>query len=233
MAQERVFQIISSAPLRQQVAEMLRRDFARGKFRPGQRLLERDLCEMTGVSRTSVREALRELETEGLVVTLPVKGPIVAPITLKAAEDIYEARLVLEGEISRLFARRAKAEDRAALHTSLAELDDAYLSGEIEQLLDAKERFYAILVRGADNAVLSLALRSIHVRSMQLRSIGISHPHRNEESHEQLKRLGAALLVGDEEAAWQRCREHVEGAAAAALSSLREQEKSSGHENVT
>jgi GntR family transcriptional regulator, trigonelline degradation regulator len=225
MSEARVFQIVSAAPLRQQVAAMLRKAFARGKFEPGQRLLERELCEMTGVSRTSVREALRELESEGLVVTLPVKGPIVAPITLKNAEELYESRGVLEGHMARLFARRALPQHRAALHAVVDELDQVYEAGDLESLLDAKERFYSILIEGADNSVLAGGLRSIHVRAMQLRSIGIARPHRNKESLTQMKALGAALLAGDEDLAWRCCQDHVAGAAQAALATLREREQ--------
>ena len=71
--------------LRQQVLEALRNAILDFQFKPGDRLVERELCEMTGVSRTSVREALRHLESEGLVENVPNKGPTVATLTVEDA----------------------------------------------------------------------------------------------------------------------------------------------------
>ena len=65
-------------------------------FEPGERLYEKELSEKLGVSRTSFREALRQLEAEGLVVTVPNQGPIVTKVSLKEAEDIYQIRELLE-----------------------------------------------------------------------------------------------------------------------------------------
>ena len=84
--------------LREIVLEKLRGAILNFQLMPGDRLVERDLCERLGVSRTSVREALRHLESEGLVEFADAKGPRVAIITLADACDIYELRCVLEGQ---------------------------------------------------------------------------------------------------------------------------------------
>jgi GntR family transcriptional regulator, trigonelline degradation regulator len=85
-----------AAPVRLQVAASFRSAILSGRFQPGDRLIEKDLCDLTGASRTSVREALRQLETEGLVQLVPNKGPIVASIDPKQARSIYQVRAVLE-----------------------------------------------------------------------------------------------------------------------------------------
>ena len=95
--------------LRQQVLDVLRNAILEARFKPGDRLIERELCELTGVSRTSVREALRHLESEGLVRNIPNKGPTVATVGLEEAQQIYEMREALEGQAGRLFAQRAPA----------------------------------------------------------------------------------------------------------------------------
>jgi DNA-binding GntR family transcriptional regulator len=84
-----------AAPVRLQVAASFRSAILSGRFQPGDRLIEKDLCDLTGASRTSVREALRQLETEGLVQLVPNKGPIVASIDPKQARSIYQVRAVL------------------------------------------------------------------------------------------------------------------------------------------
>src|SRR5258708_19994653 len=76
-----------------------------GTVKPGQRLVERELCEMTGVSRPSIREALRLLEADGLVNNVPHRGPVVSTISLEEAKQLYAARAVLEGFAGRECAR--------------------------------------------------------------------------------------------------------------------------------
>ena len=93
--------------MRHQVAEVLRAAITTGRFAPGQRLVEKDLCELTGVSRASVREALRQLESEGLIQTLPNRGPLVSRLSTQDAASIYQVRGALEALAAQLFANHA------------------------------------------------------------------------------------------------------------------------------
>jgi len=93
----------AAAPLRRQVVDELRHSIISGRLRPGARLVERELIAMMGVSRTVIREALRQLESEGLVAMIPNKGPVVRELTLVEAKDLYSIRAVLEGLAARLF----------------------------------------------------------------------------------------------------------------------------------
>ena len=106
-----------AAPLRHSVTENIRYAIATGRFKGGERLPERELCELTGVSRTLIREALRQLESEGLIEVVPHRGPVVATLSADQARDIYEVRIQLEGLACKLFAEKATmrdAERRAA-----------------------------------------------------------------------------------------------------------------------
>ena len=85
------------APIRSRVLDNLRQAILERKLAPGQRLIERELVELTGVSRTSIREALRELAAEGLVTTIPNKGTVVATVTAEEARQLYQVRSALEG----------------------------------------------------------------------------------------------------------------------------------------
>ena len=91
--------------VRAMVARKLREAIMSGTLKPGQRLVERELCELTGVSRPSIREALRLLEADGLVNTVPHRGPMVSTISLEEAKQLYAARAVLEGFAGRECAR--------------------------------------------------------------------------------------------------------------------------------
>src|SRR5690606_4359359 len=91
-----------AAPVRRQVAKVLREAITSGRFAPGQRLIEKDLCELLGVSRPSVREALRELESEGLIEIIPNRGPLVKRLTAADAASVYQVRAALEALAARL-----------------------------------------------------------------------------------------------------------------------------------
>lgn len=90
-----------AAPLREQVIEALRAAILEFGLTPGQRLVERELIEQLGVSRTTVREALRELTSEGLVTVVPQCGAIVSSPSPSEAEELYEARVALESLVVR------------------------------------------------------------------------------------------------------------------------------------
>src|SRR5262245_5016510 len=96
-----------AAPLRLQVLDSLREAIIAGRLAPGRRLTERELIEMLGVSRTVVREALRQLESEGLIANIPNKGPVVRELTPDEARDLYAIRSSLEGLAARLFVENA------------------------------------------------------------------------------------------------------------------------------
>jgi DNA-binding GntR family transcriptional regulator len=140
--QNQAFKLVrESAPLRKQVRDVLRAEIVSMRFKPGQRLLERELCELTGVSRTVIREALRALEAEGLVNVIPGKGPSVAPqVELEEARGLYETRAVLEGLAGRNFVERATLAERAALRLAdrgyVMETGSITLSGLGRELLD-------------------------------------------------------------------------------------------------
>ncbi|MEI9803979.1 MAG: GntR family transcriptional regulator [Pseudolabrys sp.] len=102
------FEILATAaPLRTEIEIRLRSAITQGRFHAGERLIERELCEMLGVSRPSLREALRQLEAEELVTLVPNRGPVVSEIGIDEARDIYEIRATLEGLVARLFVRNA------------------------------------------------------------------------------------------------------------------------------
>ena len=208
-----------SPSLRDQIAERLRASIVDGSLKPGSRLVERELCEQMGVSRPSVREAMRQLENEGLITNLPNRGPIVTAVSTKAAADIYQVRSALESLAARLFARNATEADMAAMKRCWEELQKVSGKAPLEYLA-VKDRFYSILLKGSGNDLVAhfggMALR----RFYQLRSISVSTTNRAEESRKEVKKLVDALLARDEEAAARACVEHVENTAEAVFRAL-------------
>jgi DNA-binding GntR family transcriptional regulator len=206
-----------AAPVRQQVAASFRTAILSGRFAPGVRLIEKELCELTGASRTSVREALRQLETEGLVEVLPNKGPIVASISTEQARSIYEVRGALESLAGASFAKYASDEQMQRLSAAVEDLAFAYDTGSIEEVLKAKGAFYAILLEGADNEIAASFLSMLQARISLLRRVSLGRPERLAVSIVEIRDIMAALKKRDAEAAAAACRRHVEAAADAAL----------------
>jgi DNA-binding GntR family transcriptional regulator len=183
-----------AAPLRQQVLDGLRRAIIDGRLAPGARLTERELTEMMGVSRTVVREALRQLETEGLIENIPNKGPVVRTLSLAEARDLYSVRAVLEGFAARLFADKATDAQIARLDEALVRVVAAYDSGDAAAVLDSKNSYYGVLFEGAGSETLSSMLATLHARIWRWRALGLTHPRRSDDrSRESVVSLQAVL----------------------------------------
>jgi GntR family transcriptional regulator, trigonelline degradation regulator len=207
-------------PLRNEVVERLRSAISKQLLPQGARLIERQLCEMLGVSRTLVREALRQLEAEGLVTIIPNRGPSVAVLDRETAKGIYEVRAVLEALAGELFVKRATEEDRQRLRAAFAAGKRALERGDNAGALDEWTRFYNALHAGARNESISAALWPLTGRTHILRLRSWSMPGRREESMKELEAMLDALLGDDPTRAWESCRTHVLNAAASALKSF-------------
>ncbi len=207
-----------AAPLRRKIAASIRAAVQTGALAPGMRLVEKDLCENLNVSRTSLREALRELEAEGLVES-GVRGLVVARITQAEARNIYAVRAALEGLVAAQFAEVAQDTDRMALDKVVASLAHAYEENDFAAILSEKDRFYEILCLGAKNAVVLDLLTRLNSRINRLRSLSRSHPARGADSLREIRAIADAMNARDPERAKAAAVHHVERAAEAALSS--------------
>lgn len=212
--------VTASPTLRKQVADTLRAAIANGELQPGERLIERVLCERIGVSRTSLREALRELENDGLVTNLPNRGLIISQLDAKIAKNVFDVRALLEGLISRLFCENATDAQIAACRMAFEDVKRAYGNDASSSPIEAKTRFYDVLMEGTDNPEAVRMLRSIHIRVSQLRVLSLSSSDRRKKSLKELSALVEAICARDCAMAETLSRNHVDEAAKAALSRL-------------
>jgi DNA-binding GntR family transcriptional regulator len=217
-----------AAPIRQQVAASFRSAILSGRFGPGDRLVEKELCELTGASRTSVREALRQLETEGLITIVPNRGPIVAQIDPIQARNIYEVRAALEGLAASLFVQNATKEQVGQLETAAEEVLKAYKVGDIDDILKTKDVFYDILLDGSQNDVARSVLAMMHARISLLRRVSLGQPARLAKSSAEIKSILRAIKARDADAARDTTVQHVHRAASAALSVVAHEHKKQG-----
>jgi DNA-binding GntR family transcriptional regulator len=209
-----------AAPVRQQVAEVLRSAITSGRFAPGQRLVEKDLCTLTGVSRASVREALRQLETEGLIDTLPHRGPSVAHLSPEDAASIYQIRGALEALAAQLFAQNASKEQVAELESSVKTLEAAYRGRDIEVIVSAKRHFYEVLIEGSGNNMIASVLNKMNARITMLRKVSLASPKRWPSSIREIRTVVRAIKKRDPQAAFAASQRHIQEAAKVALKTL-------------
>jgi DNA-binding GntR family transcriptional regulator len=211
-----------AAPLREQACEALRQAIIGLELPPGYRLVERELIQRLGVSRTTVREALRELESEGLVTVIPQRGAVVATLSAREAADLYEARVAIEALVVRRFVERAPDPAVAELRATIDEFASlTERGGDIRQMLAAKDRFYNVLVQGAGSPPLQQLLASLQARVRQLRATSLSQEGRPKRAAEELRDLVEAIAARDAAAAERLCSVHVRAAASTGMDALR------------
>lgn len=209
-----------AAPLRQQVENRLRRAILERRFKPGERLIERELCEILNVSKTAVRESLRRLEAEGLILSIPNRGPVVATLSLSDVKQIYQVREVLEGLAAREFARIASPEQRTALDAVWKRLLEAVSEEQDVPLVDIKEAFYEILLDGSGNAIAKQTLQTLNNRIRMLRETSLAVAARPLKTVEEIRLLMQAIAERNPQAAWEAAVAHVRSAMAAVLETL-------------
>lgn len=209
-----------AAPLRQQALERLRRSCIDGVYQPGERLTETTLCDDLGVSRTVVRETLRQLESEGLVEIVPNVGAVVRKVSPEEVGDLYEVRGVLESLIAKQCAIRATTEELDLLERCMEALNNQSRSkpDDIGALLELKDRFMTAMVEGSKNRVAGEMLGNIHARVSSFRAITLTAPGRIQHTIEELADLVAAIVDRDADRAADLAYVHVSKAAEIALS---------------
>lgn len=224
----------AAAPVREQVLETLRTEIIEGRFAPGRRLTERELTEMLGVSRTVLRESLRQLESEGLISLIPNKGPVVRALTVEEARELYRIRETLEGLGARLFAEKPDPHHLALLEDAFGEVERAYLGGDPRTILFAKNAFYDAIHTGAGSGTLSKMLSTVLAQIWRWRAMGLAHPRRSAgrsaESVAKLRDVVDAIKSGDGDRAEQAARVEARLAAAEVLRILDDLERRGGDE---
>lgn len=222
-----ILRLTELPPLRRdQALERLRNAIIAGHFKPGDRLIERELCERMGVSRTSIREALRHLEAEQLIQVEPRRGPVVTRITRKQIAEIYEVRALLEAALVRRFTETASNEDIAALRRIYEELRVTRARGEVARIVALTKRFIEHMMDVVDHELIGDMLRKLTARISVVRVLAIAVPGRLEESGRELAIVMEAIERRDSELAARSLTTYVQNAADAALKRYDENERS-------
>ncbi|MDH7639122.1 GntR family transcriptional regulator [Sphingomonas oryzagri] len=210
--------------LREIALERLRTAIIEARFKPGERLTEAYLCDLLGVSRSVIREVLRHLEAEHLVVSVPHHGPTVAKLDRDSAVQIYDLRALLEGAAAKACAEHATKAQIDAIGKALEAIRRAYEGHDPRAVLTASQRFYQAIFTGAGHGIAWEIVQRINGRISQLRALTIAQPGRSTSGPVQLGRIFEAIEARDGDRASAACHDHVRAAAETALAKIAELE---------
>ncbi|MCG0277895.1 MAG: GntR family transcriptional regulator [Thermanaeromonas sp.] len=210
-------------PLREIVFETLREAILAGHLKPGERLMEVQLAEEMGVSRTPVREAIRKLELEGLVVMVPRKGAYVADISTKDIADVFEIRGALEALAAALACERITEEELEELERLLVKIAECAEKNDLETLVQLDTQFHDILYRASRNDRLVQIINNLREHIQRFRTSSLATPGRKRETVEEHKALVEAIASRNVELAQRLAQEHIENAENRLLEAIREE----------
>ncbi|HEY2756607.1 MAG TPA: GntR family transcriptional regulator [Pseudolabrys sp.] len=206
-----------SAPLRNKIIAAIRTAIETGVLVPGQRLIEKDLCEQLAVSRTSLREALREVQAEGILEYNSSRSLSVSSISIDDARNIYRLRSVLEALAVEQFIEQASDAQIKALLEESERLKAAYRSGVLEEILVAKRSFYDRICSGAKNPIAFDMINRLVLRTSSLRKRSLVRKERHQQSIKEIETLMKAIQRRDIARARAAAIEHVNNSARSAL----------------
>lgn len=206
--------------VRDHTLRKLRSAITAGAYPPGARLVERELCDAFGVSRTSVREALRQLQAERLVEVGPRRNIRVAAITAEDATDIYVLRELLETQAIRLFIKRADAKALKRLRQTHRDMRRALGKGDLIQLASIAGTFYETLLAGAKSRVIYEVALQLLARVNYLRFRSMSEPGRLDDGMREWDAMMEAIETGDPDAAAKAMTAHLRNSRAAIVQRL-------------
>lgn len=201
--------LLQPTTLRFEVEKYLRQAIITGEYKSGERLIERELCELLEVSRASLREALRTLEAEKLIYITPYRGPVVASINKKEAEDLLAMRGLLEGFAAREFVKKATDEQINELGKAVKAMMNEASSKNQQKLIKAKAHFYDILLAGAGNALLAETHFSLLRRGSLLRNTSIDRPERLSHALNEVQELFDCIAKRNPDLAQKAAEKHV------------------------
>ena len=202
--------------VRDHTVEKLRNAISAGLYPPGARLVERELCEALGVSRTSVREALRQLQSENLIEVGKRRSINVAVISSQDAEDIYQIREMLETTAIRRFVQHADPKEVK----QLVQIHKTIGKGDPRQMAAMAGEFYSMILQGARSRVISEVARPLMARVNYLRARSMSEPGRMDGGLREWETMVEAVVAGDADKAAAAMSEHLRNARKAIVARL-------------
>jgi DNA-binding GntR family transcriptional regulator len=211
-------------PLRDVVFNTLRQAILTGEFMPGERLMEVSLANRLGVSRTPVREAIRKLELEGLVVMIPRKGAEVARITVSDLKDVLEVRCHLEEFAATIACERITEEEKQELKVALKNFENAIAGKDLKMIAQKDVEFHDVIFRATKNKRLLQIINNLREQIYRYRIEYIKDFDYHEVLVKEHRQIMKAILDGDKASAEKIMRTHIYNQETIVIKNLKKQE---------
>lgn len=204
-------------PLGEMVYESLRDAIINQVLKPGERLMETELAEEMGVSRTPVREAIRKLEQEGYVVMIPRKGAYVAGLSIKDIHEVFEIRGALESLAAGLAAERATQEEIEEMERNIVLEASHFESSDLIKTIEVDTKFHELIFKASKNDRLLSMINNLREQVQRFRTTTLAVSGRMKFALEEHRRIVEAIAARDVQLAQQMAKEHIESAENALL----------------
>ena len=196
--------------LREKILESIRDAIISGTIKPGSRVSEPELADRFGISRTPIREAFRQLESEGYLKVIPRKGAVVSAFTQKDVEEFYAIKSILEGYAARLACTRLTDKEIERLKVINQRLSELCELGDIKQFFKVHNDFHDLFIKAADNEKLRDMINLLVTRFQRLRMMSLSQPGRMQVSVQEHHKIIKAFIDRDSETAELLVRKNAE-----------------------
>lgn len=212
-------------PLRDVVFNTLREAILRGDLVAGERLMELQLAAKLGVSRTPIREAIRMLEQEGLAITIPRKGAIVAGMTEKDMQDVLEIREALEELSVQVACDKITDGEIVQLRKNMENFEQALKSGDLKKMAQADVEFHDVIYQATDNPKLINMLNNLREQMYRYRVEYLKDPQNHEQLLNEHEAIYQGIVKKDKDAVTAMIRKHISNQVDVVKNIIREQEK--------
>nr|WP_291317375.1 GntR family transcriptional regulator [Desulfuromonas sp.] len=175
--------------LREKILETIREAILRGALKPGEKVAEPELAERFGISRTPIREAFRQLESEGYLTVIPRKGAVVTSLSERDVEEFYAIKSILEGYAARMAAENMSEKEVERLETINDRLEQLALDGDVKTFFRVHNEFHELFIRAAGNEKLEELINQLMMKFNRLRMASLSLPGRMQISVQEHRKI--------------------------------------------
>jgi DNA-binding GntR family transcriptional regulator len=196
--------------LREKILEYIRDAIISGALKAGSRVSEPELAERYGISRTPIREAFRQLESEGYLTVIPRRGAIVSEFTQKDVEDFYAIKSILEGYAARMACEKLTGKELDRLEANNKRLNELAEQNDIKTFFKVHNDFHDMFIKAADNEKLRELITSVVTRFQRLRFMSLSLPGRMKIAVQEHQKIIEAFRRKDSDTAEMLVRKNAE-----------------------
>ena len=194
-------QIERHQTLREKILETIREAILKGNLKPGEKVAEPELAERFGISRTPIREAFRQLESEGYLTVIPRKGAVVAALSERDVEEFYAIKSILEGYAAELATDKLTDKELEKLEAINERLRQLAADGDVKSFFRIHNEFHDTFIKAADNSKLFEMIQQLGMKFNRLRIASLSVPGRMDFSVDEHDKLLEAFRQRDGRAA--------------------------------